>query len=220
MKRRFLLITAILFTLAIGIVSHAGGWVGSYETGWRYQNDDGSYVTGTWFQDTDGGWYYFGLDSVMQHDAWINGQYYLDSSGRMMTNATTPDGYRVGPDGKWIPDAAPAQTGSQSTGSQAGSASFDDVVQLFQAAFAEGSNEAIQFSNVHGENNDTVVVTANMFNEEDSRVYDGVFVEIAKAAVAESFPEALKAASEAYGRKVHLKVTFMVNGWPYETVTY
>ena len=37
-----------------------------------------------WEESQDGVWYYLGADGVM------------------MTNATTPDGYRVGADGAWI----------------------------------------------------------------------------------------------------------------------
>ena len=96
-------ITSIIAVFMFGFASFAGSWVGSAQSGWRYQNDDGSFATNTWFQDADGSWYYFGPDSLMMHDAWIGGTYYVDSSGRMMVNATTPDGYRVGPDGVWIP---------------------------------------------------------------------------------------------------------------------
>ncbi|MCD8223537.1 MAG: hypothetical protein LUC99_01570 [Clostridiales bacterium] len=32
------------------------------------------------------------------NDVW----YYMDESGAMLTDTTTPDGYKVGPDGAWI----------------------------------------------------------------------------------------------------------------------
>ena len=38
----------------------------------------------------------------MLHDCWV-GNYYLGSSGAMMVDAWTPDGYYVGPDGTWTP---------------------------------------------------------------------------------------------------------------------
>lgn len=52
--------------------------------GWWIQNTDGSYLTNAWYQNTDGKWYYMGAD------------------GYMLTNTTTPDGYKVGADGAWI----------------------------------------------------------------------------------------------------------------------
>lgn len=33
-----------------------------------------------------------------------NDWYYYDENGQLLVNTITPDGYRVGPDGKWIPD--------------------------------------------------------------------------------------------------------------------
>ena len=61
----------------------AGEWKQD-QTGWWYQNDDGSYQTNQWFQDFDGTWYY------------------LNESGYMLTNGTAPDGRQIGADGKWI----------------------------------------------------------------------------------------------------------------------
>lgn len=57
-------------------------WV-SDASGWRVQNADGSYLTNQWFQ-SNGLWYYLGTD------------------GYMLTNTTTPDGYRVNGDGVWV----------------------------------------------------------------------------------------------------------------------
>ncbi len=209
MKRR-LLITSMLLTLVLGIAAHAGNWVGSAETGWRYQNDDGSYVTAAWFQDTDGAWYYFGPDALMQHDTWIDGLYYVDSSGKMMTNAVTPDGYQVGPDGKWIQGAA----------SQPETVSFGEILDLFRTSFAESGNEAIQFVNVYGENDNTVVLTANITGDPDTAGFETLYIALAKAVFEETFPEILQATGEAYGQRVYLKVNYAVNGQVYDTVTY
>ena len=52
-------------------------------TGWWYQNADGSYPANTW-KEIGGKQYYFGSD------------------GYMLENTTTPDGYQVGADGAWI----------------------------------------------------------------------------------------------------------------------
>ena len=59
-----------------------------------------------WFQDSDGKWYYLRSNGAMAKNYWEESQdgvwYYLGADGVMMTNATTPDGYRVGADGAWI----------------------------------------------------------------------------------------------------------------------
>lgn len=63
----------------------ATGWLKDAE-GWRCYAPDGGMLTG-WYQDGPGGkWYY--LDT---------------GTGIMWASAVTPDGYRVGPDGAWIP---------------------------------------------------------------------------------------------------------------------
>ncbi len=72
------LLTAVL--LSAHLTSLAAGWV-QFESGeWMYYNSDGSYMT----------------------DAWI-GNYYVDSSGCMLRNGWTPDGWWVGNDGAWDP---------------------------------------------------------------------------------------------------------------------
>lgn len=76
------LILTVLIVLLFPIISLAG-W--EYDnTGTRYQNEDGTYKTG-WYQDIDGKWYY--LD---------------DSTGYMLKNTTTPDGYIVNDAGIWV----------------------------------------------------------------------------------------------------------------------
>ena len=54
------------------------------DSGWWYQNNDGSYISNQWFQDFDGKWYY------------------LNESGYMLTNGSAPDGRSVGADGIWL----------------------------------------------------------------------------------------------------------------------
>ena len=61
---------------------NTNGWKQD-QNGWWYQNSDGTYPTNTWKE--------------------INGkQYYFGSNGYMLSNTTTPDGYKVGVDGAWI----------------------------------------------------------------------------------------------------------------------
>jgi glucan-binding YG repeat protein len=83
-----------------------GSWYYFMPT-WLYgDHRDGFYprrafmVTG--WQKIDGSWYCFAASGAMIHDCWA-GNYYLGSSGAMLTDARTPDGYYVGTDGAWVP---------------------------------------------------------------------------------------------------------------------
>lgn len=82
MRKRVLVLAALALSSMMSISAYAGEWKQD-NTGWWYQNDDGSYPTNTW-QEIDGKQYYFGNDGYMFHDT------------------TTPDGYKVGSDGAWV----------------------------------------------------------------------------------------------------------------------
>lgn len=113
-------------------VGSDGAWIPGYSqsqwildsNGWWYRHADGSYTSsnwenihGTWYyfnsagyivtgwQSINGAWYYFDLSGAMYANRWV-GNYYLGSSGAMLVNTTTPDGYWVGSDGAWIPNQA------------------------------------------------------------------------------------------------------------------
>ena len=55
-----------------------------------------------WTQFQSGEWMYFNADGSYLADQWV-GNYYLDSSGCMLRNSWTADGYWVGNDGAWQP---------------------------------------------------------------------------------------------------------------------
>lgn len=74
------------------------GWKQSAGS-WCYLDGSGAMVTG-WLNE-NGSWYYFDDSGVMKANCWM-GDYYFLSNGAMATN-TVIDGYRIGPDGKWIP---------------------------------------------------------------------------------------------------------------------
>lgn len=96
---------------------YGGGWLSN---GWQlirgrwYRFDAGGYMMTGWFTDGDGSRYY--LNPVddgtlgMMRTGWqlIDGKsYYFNTQsdgtmGRLYVNTTTPDGYRVGPDGALI----------------------------------------------------------------------------------------------------------------------
>ena len=98
MKTKSIFIITIVLMCYFTIIPLAGQWTKD-NIGWKYINDDGSSSANSWHQDPDGKWYYFGSDGYMLHDQWIDGKYYLSSSGAMLVNTTTPDGYTVGTDG-------------------------------------------------------------------------------------------------------------------------
>ncbi|MGN0372567.1 MAG: choline-binding protein [Enterocloster sp.] len=73
-----------------GIYVNKNGERCSYMPGWaevngqkRYVSKGGYYAASTWVEDTDGKYYYF------------------DMAANLVTDAITPDGYYVGPDGAW-----------------------------------------------------------------------------------------------------------------------
>ncbi len=58
-----------------------------------------------WRNYTDGSYYYFDpATGAMVSDRWIQdggAWYYLSADGKLLTNGTTPDGYRVNEYGIW-----------------------------------------------------------------------------------------------------------------------
>ena len=73
-----------------------------YKNGWYYLNETGAMEKG-WLEVSNK-WYYLEQDGKMEtgwvqvKDAW----YYLNDSGELLTNTTTPDGYKVNRDGIWV----------------------------------------------------------------------------------------------------------------------
>ena len=108
-------------------VDKNGRWItGSWKsnsTGWWYEYSDGSYlkeewkyISGSWYYFNSVGymvtgwkllgndWFYLKDSGAMAENEWI-GDYYLGKGGYMLTNTTTPDGYKVDKNGKWITGA-------------------------------------------------------------------------------------------------------------------
>lgn len=68
------------------------------------QSTSGAAVSEGWEQDSKG-WWWRNADGSYPVNQWkeIGGkQYYFGSDGYILTNTTTPDGYKVGADGAWI----------------------------------------------------------------------------------------------------------------------
>ena len=100
------------------------GWVKD-NNGWYYVKNNGTKAAGEWITDSgetywieadhymakgwkeiDGKWYYLCSTGSLAKNVWKTGAngawYYLGQDGVMLTNTTTPDGYKVGADGAWI----------------------------------------------------------------------------------------------------------------------
>ena len=73
-----------------------------YKDGWYYLNETGAMEKG-WLEVSTK-WYYLDQDGKMEI-GWVqveNKWYYLNKSGALLTNTTTPDGYKVNRDGVWV----------------------------------------------------------------------------------------------------------------------
>ena len=77
-----------LLVISTSMPAFAGQWKQD-NTGWWWQDDDGSYPTSTWR------W----LDG--NNNDGIAESYYFGADGYILTNTTTPDGYIVNSDGAW-----------------------------------------------------------------------------------------------------------------------
>ena len=90
---------ALTITTSMTMVSFAGQWQQD-QIGWWWQEDNGSYPVSQW-KEIGNEWYYFNSAGYMAENQW-RGDYYLGADGAMLKDCWTPDGYYVGPDGKWV----------------------------------------------------------------------------------------------------------------------
>lgn len=82
----------------------AGEWLDVDQA--EYWIDSDGYMATGWRQFTNGDWYYFRSSGAMAVNYWVEDHgkwFYLGSQGAMLANTRTPDGYRLGADGAWIP---------------------------------------------------------------------------------------------------------------------
>ena len=82
MKKTKIIITSLILSVSFCFNVFAGYWKQD-GIGWKYREDNGSYSASTW-KEINGNWYYF------------------NEGGYMLSNTTTPDGYKVGESGEWI----------------------------------------------------------------------------------------------------------------------
>lgn len=101
MKKRLIVCISVISLSALSAFSSMAGWYQNGET-WRYETENKECVANGW-ELIDGLWYYFDEHGNMAANIWI-GNYYVGSTGAMLSDTITPDGYRVGADGLWIPE--------------------------------------------------------------------------------------------------------------------
>ncbi len=106
------------------VIDEQARWVQN-GTDWKLILSSGETAADRWVQK-DGHWYWFKADGIMAHSGWLlymGHWYYLNAGGDMITgwlfwnehwyylkpdgimaaDEMTPDGYRIGPDGIWVP---------------------------------------------------------------------------------------------------------------------
>lgn len=112
MKKNFVKVLSVATLL--GMLSTSTAFAGEWKsdnTGWWYQNNDGSYPTSTW-QWIDGNG-----DGVSE-------SYYFNENGYLLTNSTK-DGYTVNGDGAWTVNGV-VQTQGQTTATNTAQNSSDE----------------------------------------------------------------------------------------------
>lgn len=115
-KRFLALALAVMTMLSLTVPVSAAVWKQD-NTGWWYQEDNGSYPANTW--------------------KWIDGNndgvaecYYFDGNGYMLSNTTTPDGYQVNATGAWTVNNVVQTQATGSTGNAAHSGNYDPAHPL------------------------------------------------------------------------------------------
>lgn len=81
---------AVGMSLALPLLSYAGA-LKVDETGWQYQNDDGTYLVNRWE------WLDLNNDGIAEC-------YYFNEKGYLLMGTTTPDNYTVNENGAWTVD--------------------------------------------------------------------------------------------------------------------
>ena len=111
MKKAIAIVIATATMASQAMTAMAAEWKQD-NTGWWYQEDNGSYPTNCW--------------------KWINGRcYYFDSNGYMLASTTTPDGYTVDATGAWtVNGVVQTQSTEQTSGTVHHNENYDPAHPL------------------------------------------------------------------------------------------
>jgi hypothetical protein len=109
-KKMLFIVAMLIFTLNITAFAEDRRPLGENETRPRLSaiNEDYLPIKNTWYhRQYDGAWIYLDNEGLALQNTWFHDPadgkwYYFDEYCYMLHDATTPDGYTVGPDGAWI----------------------------------------------------------------------------------------------------------------------
>lgn len=120
-KRLFFVIAMLVFCLNMTAFAEDRRPLreGEVRPRWTEFNEDYLPIKNAWYhREYDGAWLYldetgYALQNTWFHDPFDEKWYYFDEYCYMLHDTTTPDGYNVGSDGAWIPDATASQAASK-----------------------------------------------------------------------------------------------------------
>ena len=78
-------LAAAVLTAGMSMTALAAGWVTKDNGQWGYQENDGSWATDAWRRDAAGQYYYLNSDGDMAVSQLIDGTYYVNENGVMVT---------------------------------------------------------------------------------------------------------------------------------------
>ena len=90
---------AVSAFLALPVMAADAQWKRN-DKGWWYEEANGAYPTNQW-KLINNKWYYFDNIGYMLENRWV-GNYYVGADGAMLVSISTPDGYYVDANGKWV----------------------------------------------------------------------------------------------------------------------
>ena len=92
-------VVAVSAFLALPVMAADAQWKRN-DKGWWYEEANGAYPTNQW-KLINNKWYYFDNIGYMLENRWV-GNYYVGADGAMLVSTSTPDGYYVDANGKWV----------------------------------------------------------------------------------------------------------------------
>ena len=92
-------VVAVSALLALPVMAADAQWKRN-DKGWWYEEANGAYPTNQW-KLINNKWYYFDNIGYMLENRWV-GNYYVGADGAMLVSTSTPDGYYVDANGKWV----------------------------------------------------------------------------------------------------------------------
>ncbi len=124
-----------------------------------YFDTNGEMAKGKWILNK-GKWYYCENDGKIAKSKWIASTYYVNEYGEMLVNTTTPDGYLVDADGKWVDqeailaaqkaaeEAAAAAAAAQRAANATNYNTYNNVTYSYQQQAAQSSVGTRQATNI------------------------------------------------------------------------